>query len=113
MLAGATEISSGAAGLTFLAAVVPSLLCKASLPYWADAVGYTTRVWLAAGLMVAAFNTVASTHSRPWQLLGVACASLQGGLGEFSCLALTSLSSNSRAAITMWSSGTGFAGVAG
>eukprot|EP00887_Chlorella_sp_A99_P001095 scaffold14.g1095.t1 len=113
MLAGATEISSGAAGLTFLAAVVPSLLTKASLPYWADAVGYTPRMWAAAALMAAAFSTVAAGPSRAWQLLGVAFASIQGGIGEFSCLALTSFSRDSRAAITMWSSGTGFAGVAG
>ena len=49
---------------------------------------------------------------RGWQLLGVVFASLQGGLGEASCLALTSFYSG-RAAITMWSSGTGFAGVFG
>lgn len=36
----------------------------------------------------------------------------QGGLGEASCLALTSYYSG-RPSITMWSSGTGFAGVFG
>ena len=37
---------------------------------------------------------------------------LQGGLGEASCLALTSYYSG-RQVITAWSSGTGFAGVFG
>jgi len=40
------------------------------------------------------------------------CILLQGGLGEASCLALTSYYSG-RPAITLWSSGTGFAGVFG
>lgn len=35
-------------------------------------------------------NSVALSSSRGWQLLGVVFASLQGGLGEASCLALTS-----------------------
>lgn len=34
MLAGANSISSAAVGLVYLCAVAPSLLCKASAPYW-------------------------------------------------------------------------------
>ena len=36
MLAGANEISAGAVGLVYLAAVLPSLGVKLSAPYWCD-----------------------------------------------------------------------------
>lgn len=39
--------------------------------------------------------------------------SIQGGLGEASCLALSARYGSDRGPITLWSSGTGFAGVAG
>lgn len=111
-------------------------------------------------LDVVTHAAVALSTSRGWQLLGVVFASLQGGLGEASCLAMTSYYRRGQAAgrhgsccvltggrarvprrytacglyrsgacqlpcsmaiclcsgrpaITMWSSGTGFAGVAG
>ena len=34
MIAGANEISSGAVGLVYFCAVLPSLLVKVSAPYW-------------------------------------------------------------------------------
>ena len=43
------------------------------------------------------------------QLFGVVLGSLQGGLGEASCLAMAAFY-DSRRVITFWSSGTGFAG---
>ncbi len=46
------------------------------------------------------------------QLAGVALAALQGGLGEATALGLCARY-HSRSALTTWSSGTGFAGVAG
>ncbi|KAL4429218.1 hypothetical protein ABPG77_010197 [Micractinium sp. CCAP 211/92] len=112
MLAGANEVSAAAVGLVYLCAVGPSMLCKASAPYWFHLVRYTTRMHAVALLMAASYTTVALSTSRGWQLLGVVFASLQGGLGEASCLAMTSYYSG-RPAITMWSSGTGFAGVFG
>lgn len=44
------------------------------------------------------------------QLLGVVLGSLQGGLGEATCLAMSAFY-DSRSCITFWSSGTGFAGI--
>lgn len=35
-LAGANEISAGAVGLVYLAAIVPCLFLKLSVPYWCD-----------------------------------------------------------------------------
>ena len=64
---------------------------------------------IVAVTMSAAYLTVAYSHNKSWQLLGVAFAAFQGGLGEASCLALCSLY-DSRSTLTLWSSGTGFAG---
>ncbi|PSC75581.1 battenin [Micractinium conductrix] len=112
MLAGANEVSAAAVGLVYLCAVAPAMLCKASAPYWFHLVRYSTRVHIVALLMSCSYTTVALSSARGWQLLGVVFASLQGGLGEASCLAMTSYYSG-RPAISMWSSGTGFAGVFG
>ena len=60
-------------------------------------------------MMSGSYLTVAYGSHVSWQLLGVAFAAFQGGLGEASCLALCSFY-DSRRALTLWSSGTGFAG---
>ena len=65
---------------------------------------------IVAAAMSASYLTVAYSHDRSWQLWGVAFAAFQGGLGEASCLALCSLY-DSRHTLTLWSSGTGFAGM--
>lgn len=65
---------------------------------------------IVAVTMSLSYLTVAYSHHRSWQLLGVAFAAFQGGLGEASCLALCSLY-DSRRTLTLWSSGTGFAGM--
>lgn len=62
--------------------------------------------------MTLSLVTVGYGGSTPVQLLGVCFSSLQGGLGEASFLALTSLYDTPRA-LTAWSSGTGFAGIFG
>lgn len=69
-----------------------------------------THMWLIAILMGCAYTTVAFSSRRSLQLLGVVFSALQGGLGEASCLAMCTFF-DSRAAITFWSSGTGFAGI--
>ncbi|KAK9806280.1 hypothetical protein WJX72_008416 [[Myrmecia] bisecta] len=112
MIAGANEISSGAVGLVYFCAIFPTFVVKLTGPYWFHYVSYTARMWTIAALMAGAYSTVALTSSLSWQLLGVVLSSLQGGLGEASCLALCSFY-DSRKVLTFWSSGTGFAGVAG
>ena len=59
MLAGANEISSGAVGLTYLCAVLPSLLVKATGPYWFHYLSYKVRSWLIAALMSLSYVVVA------------------------------------------------------
>ena len=102
MIACAKNISEGGTGLVFLANVVPSLGIKLSSPWWFDRVGYNTRMILATLCMVLSFfliATASSSHSiigndnhqdrrMEWQLMGVALASAQCGLGEASLLAL-------------------------
>ncbi len=66
-------------------------------------------MWAIAVLMGCAYTTVGFSSRRALQLLGVVFSALQGGLGEASCLAMCTFF-DSRAAITFWSSGTGFAG---
>ena len=60
-------------------------------------------------LMSCSYITVAYGSNMATQLSGVVLGSLQGGLGEATCLALSAFY-DSRSAITFWSSGTGFAG---
>lgn len=112
MIAGAVKISASAVGLVYLCAVLPGIICKASAPYWFHKVTYSWRMVLASLLMVVAFLFVGLGETRGVQLVGVVCAALQSSIGEASCLALTS-HFHSQTSITMWSSGTGFAGVFG
>jgi battenin len=94
-------------------------------------VSYRVRVLAATALMVLSFLCitvgtlpVALTEAAAarqedrgvfWlQILGVLAASLQSGLGEASFLALAGrYGQQKRTMLTMWSSGTGFAGVFG
>jgi battenin len=113
MLACAAELAAGAVGAVYLCAILPSLLVKLSGPYWFHLATYRTRMHAVAASMALAFCAVALGRTMGQQLLGVAVASFQGGLGEFSVLQLCSRTSSSRRTLTAWSSGTGFAGIAG
>jgi battenin len=110
MLACANEISNGAVGTVYLAAVLPALLVKASAPYWFSRAPYSARAAAVAALATAAFLCVGLGTSRTPQLIGVCLASLQSGLGEASTLALAGAYPGHRSLLTCWSSGTGFAG---
>ena len=119
MLASAKAISEGGTALVFLANCVPSLLLKLSAPYWFDKVSYHQRIVSAGLLMASSFSVVAifSGHQAvELQLVGVALASAQGGLGEASLLALAGMCDsrrNTKNCITCFASGTGLAGVFG
>ena len=112
MIASAVTISHAAVGLVYAAAVLPGLILKATAPYWIHKISYTTRILIAACAMSASYAIVALTTTRSLQLTGVILASLQGALGEATCLSMSSFYS-SNATITMWSSGTGAAGIFG
>jgi len=71
-----------------------------------DVVTYRTRMISIAALMVSSYSVVALSSQKRLQLLGVVLGSIQGGIGEASCLGLCSFYGG-RGAVTAWSSGTG------
>ena len=119
MLAGAKSISEGGTALVFLANITPGLLIKLSSPYWFEKVSYKNRIMAGSILMSFSFILVATfgllkevklnggaadagcDHLNNdcdiksvdlyliMQLLGVACSSAQGSLGEATLLALS------------------------
>eukprot|EP00166_Cyanidium_caldarium_P006047 ctg_786.g158 len=106
------------AGAVLFADVVPGLLLKTSVGWWLHRVRYAVRVYgvsvgnFAAFVVAAAMASVASTTlSVAAMLAAVACVSLMGALGEATFLALTAR--YGQPALAAWSSGTGFAGIAG
>jgi battenin len=84
---------------------------KWTAPFWVHRLSYATRVVLCGVFGVVAFYTVGGFHVLGLRLLGVVFASVASGWGEITCLALTSF--YDRTTVTAWSSGTGFAGIAG
>lgn len=70
MLASAQEISSGAVGLVYLCAILPTLLVKFSGPYWFHLVSYRLRMWAIAGSMFVAYCIVAFGQTTGQQLTG-------------------------------------------
>ncbi|GFZ47319.1 Protein BTN1 [Saitozyma sp. JCM 24511] len=97
--------------------IFPALLTKVAWPLVSNGkIRYGKRVafctvasWL--GIITIAFSTTLSPR-----LFGISLASLSSGLGELTFLQLTTTlptRSSSRTALGAWSSGTGFAGIAG
>ncbi|KAG9399617.1 G1/S-specific cyclin cln3 [Aphanomyces cochlioides] len=115
MIAGAKDINAGGVGLVYVSEVAPSLIIQLSGPYWFQLVSYRTRLHVAAACMMTSFLTVVmGFRGSLWlQLLGVCFNGIQSAIGESSLLASTALFDDSRLCLTAWSSGTGFAGVAG
>jgi len=113
MIAGADEISTGGVGLVYFAQNFPSLLIKLTGPYWFHLTSYRMRLHCCSLMMGMSFLVVAFEHGNlPLQLVGVTLSGIQSGLGEASLLARTSFY-HAKVCLTSWSSGTGFAGVAG
>ncbi|CAE7938595.1 BTN1 [Symbiodinium sp. KB8] len=110
--AGANEINSAGIALVYLANVLPSLTMKLSGPYWFHYVSYKYRMWLIALLMVLCLLQVAWGQGPYQKLIGVGMASMAAGIGEASLLAMASFY-EAKPCLTAWSSGTGFAGIAG
>lgn len=124
MLASAKYISEGGTSIVYLTNTLPGLLVKLSAPYWFDTVSYQSRLRSAAMIMgVAFFGTgyfsqegiaVDQRERMMGQLMGVACVSVQIGLGEASLLALAGKQDTSNKeqshCLLAFSAGTGLAG---
>ncbi|CAK9008640.1 Protein BTN1 [Durusdinium trenchii] len=112
MNAGAGSINEAGIALVYLVNVVPSLTMKLTGPYWFHYVSYRCRINLMAFFMVLCLCIVAWGNSGHVKLLGVGFCSLAAGMGEASILAMTSFY-DAQSCLAAWSSGTGFAGIAG
>ncbi|GMH83173.1 hypothetical protein TrST_g5115 [Triparma strigata] len=109
--ASAVDILPSSIGAVYLANSFPSLLIRLSAPYWFDRVTYAFRMNVCFVLYTFGFLLVGLSPSSDLKLVGVALISSQCGLGETSMLALQSRYHGS--SLTLWSSGTGAAGILG
>ena len=111
--AGAGDIAPGNYALIYACGVLPSVLIKLSAPYWFHRVPYRARIAIAGACAALNFVLVMYGPTVGVQLLGVALASVQGGIGEATGLALSQFYREPKRCLVMWSSGTGFAGPGG
>jgi len=111
MLSGAEDILPGMGGAILACDIAPALVVKATAPFWAHYFSYNARVIICTILSVASFYVVALFTLPGMRLFGVVLASISSGWGEITFLALASRYDPK--IITAWSSGTGFAGIAG
>ena len=104
-------------GIVLLADNVPSLIGKATAPYFIHRIPYGFRIITFALLSASGMILIASSPSYkdggaiPIKLLGVALASLSSGVGELSFLGLTHFYGSW--SLAAWGSGTGAAGLVG
>ncbi|VDM76424.1 unnamed protein product [Strongylus vulgaris] len=102
------EMSTGA---VLLADIIPALVVKVTAPLYIQIVPFGFRHLLVVLAQMLSFILVASSSSVSMALFGVVVASWGSGLGEISYLALASYFDSK--VISMWSSGTGGAGIIG
>ncbi|VDN29630.1 unnamed protein product [Cylicostephanus goldi] len=102
------ELSTGA---VLLADIIPALVVKVTAPLYIQMIPFGLRHLLVVVAQMLSFILVGSSSSVSMALLGVVVASWGSGLGEISYLALASYFDAK--VISMWSSGTGGAGIIG
>ena len=99
-----------------------AVVIKLTAPYWFPYVRYDVRIYASILCMVIAmilvgsapFMSSDSTTVMAVQLMGVGFMSIQSGIGEVTFLALAgTYGERKRQQLTMWSSGTGLAGLFG
>ncbi|OCF35698.1 protein BTN1 [Kwoniella heveanensis BCC8398] len=104
-------------GIVALFNILPALLTKVVWPLVSNGkIRYTRRVGFCTCVSWLGIMTIAFSKSLTPRLLGISMASLSSGLGELTFLQLTTTlptKSTSKTALGAWSSGTGFAGIAG
>ncbi|XP_034241553.1 battenin-like isoform X2 [Thrips palmi] len=107
---GPRECNELSTGAILLADILPSLFIKFISPFFP--LWIHTRMSAVIVLNLAGFVLVAMAQQLWVVLTGVVCMSIASGLGEVSLLAYTAFFKD-KTVITMWSSGTGGAGVLG
>jgi len=91
--------------------IVPTFLVKLAAPAFAGGVPYHVRLLVCGLLSIGSFVLVGWFENVGIRLVGVMLASAGAGLGEATSLSMTALYSDWT--VVAWSSGTGFAGIAG
>ncbi|OCF56338.1 protein BTN1 [Kwoniella mangroviensis CBS 10435] len=119
ILSAALDLVSSATpkGIVALFNIFPALLTKVVWPLVSNGkIRYTRRVGVCTCVSWLGIMTIAFSNSLAPRLLGISMASLSSGLGELTFLQMTTTlptRSTSKTALGAWSSGTGFAGIAG
>jgi battenin len=116
-LSAAEDLLEKHAGAVLFADVVPGLLVKVSLGFWfrgsayGGLVAFVSVTGTLAFLLAAVCAERISVLARVLLLVSISFISIAGALGEATFLALSAVYGSET--LTGWSSGTGFAGVAG
>ncbi|KAK3799217.1 hypothetical protein RRG08_054344 [Elysia crispata] len=105
------ECNTISTGAILLADILPTLIVKLTFPMFLQKIPYPVKITLVAGFGFASFLIVAFAHKVWLSIIGVIFASIGAGLGEITFLSLTTF--YHRNVVSMWSSGTGGAGVLG
>ena len=98
-------------GVILLADILPCLILKLTAPYFMQAINYHIRVIFVIATAASSFLFVAFATNTGVAVVGVICASISSGFGEITYLSLTS--HFKKTTVSLWSSGTGAAGVGG
>ncbi|PAV86367.1 hypothetical protein WR25_22348 isoform C [Diploscapter pachys] len=98
-------------GSVLLADILPGLIVKLTAPLYVQAIPFGLRHLIVVSLQFMSFFTVATSETVGMALFGTVLASIGSSLGEISYLSLASHFDNQ--IISMWSSGTGGAGIFG
>jgi battenin len=110
-LSAAEDLLETKAGVILLLSVLPGLVTKTLLPFFAERLSYLFRIGLTSISLCLCCIGVAQSVSTPPRLAFLGISSCAGSLGEVTFLALTS--QHDATTVGAWSSGTGFAGVTG
>ncbi|XP_005093751.1 battenin [Aplysia californica] len=105
------ECNPVSTGAILLADVLPTLFLKLTFPLFLQKIPYSIKISLVSAFALGSFVLVAMAHEIWLSILGVVCASVSCGLGEITFLSLTTFYHKN--VVSMWSSGTGGAGVFG
>ena len=105
------ECNTLSTGAILLADILPTLIVKLTFPFFLQRIPYSIKITLISLFALSSFVIVALAHTVWLSIVGVVCASIGAGLGEITYLSLTTFYHIN--VVSMWSSGTGGAGVAG
>lgn len=105
------ECNPMSTGAVLLADILPTLIVKLTFPFFLQKISYKVKISVVSVFALSSFLIVAFAHEIWLSILGVVCASFGAGLGEITFLSLTTF--YHRNVVSMWSSGTGGAGVLG